>query len=50
MPQLKHPLSGALYTLRPDGLVAVENNDLRGVRNDAIGEIIGNHEMGFHHT
>ncbi len=31
MPQLKHPLTGAMYTLRPDGLVDVENNELRGV-------------------
>lgn len=31
MPQLKHPLTGALYTLREDGLVDVENNELKGV-------------------
>ena len=28
---LKHPLSGATYTLREDGLVEVENNGLTGV-------------------
>ena len=31
MPALKHPLTGAIYTLRPDGLVDVDNNGLRGV-------------------
>ncbi len=31
MPVLKHPLSGATYTLRADGLVEVENNGLKGV-------------------
>ncbi len=31
MPVLKHPLSGATYTLRSDGLVDVENNGLKGV-------------------
>ena len=31
MPVLKHPLSGATYTLRPDGLVEVENNGLKGI-------------------
>lgn len=31
MTVLKHPLSGATYTLREDGLVDVENNGLRGV-------------------
>ena len=31
MPALKHPLTGALYTLREDGLVDVDNNGLRGV-------------------
>ena len=31
MPQMKHPLTGALYTLRDDGLVDVENNELKGV-------------------
>jgi len=30
MPALRHPLSGAVYTLRDDGLVDVENNGLRG--------------------
>jgi hypothetical protein len=30
MPALKHPLSGAIYTLRDDGLVDVDNNGLRG--------------------
>jgi hypothetical protein len=30
MPALRHPLSGAIYTLRDDGLVDVENNGLRG--------------------
>jgi hypothetical protein len=31
MTVLRHPLSGALYTLRDDGLVQVENNGLEGV-------------------
>ena len=31
MPALKHPLTGAIYTLRDDGLVDVDNNGLRGV-------------------
>ena len=31
MPALKHPLTGAIYTLRADGLVDVDNNGLRGV-------------------
>ncbi len=31
MTVLKHPMSGALYTLRDDGLVDVENNGLQGV-------------------
>ena len=31
MPALRHPLSGAVYTLREDGLVDVENNGLHGV-------------------
>ncbi len=31
MPALQHPLSGAIYRLREDGLVDVENNNLRGV-------------------
>ncbi len=30
MTVLRHPLSGALYTLREDGLVDVENNGLKG--------------------
>jgi hypothetical protein len=30
MPALKHPLSGAIYTLRDDGLVDVDNNGMRG--------------------
>ena len=30
MTVLKHPASGALYTLREDGLVDVENNGLIG--------------------
>ena len=30
MPALKHPISGAIYTLRDDGLVDVDNNGLRG--------------------
>ncbi|HAR31281.1 MAG TPA: hypothetical protein DCR65_07135 [Gammaproteobacteria bacterium] len=30
MPVLRHPLSGATYTLRDDGLVDVDNNGLRG--------------------
>ena len=30
MPILRHPLSGAVYTLRDDGLVDVDNNGLRG--------------------
>ncbi len=29
--QLKHPTSGALYTVRADGLVEVTNNGLSGV-------------------
>ena len=31
MAVLKHPMSGALYRVRDDGLVEVENNGLRGV-------------------
>jgi hypothetical protein len=31
MTVLKHPLTGATYTLRDDGLVEVENNGLTGV-------------------
>jgi len=31
MTVLRHPLSGALYTLREDGLVEVENNGKTGV-------------------
>jgi hypothetical protein len=31
MTVLRHPLSGAIYTLRDDGLVDVENNGLKGV-------------------
>lgn len=31
MTVLRHPLSGATYTLRDDGLVEVENNGLKGV-------------------
>lgn len=30
MPVLKHPLTGATYTLREDGLVDVENNGRTG--------------------
>ncbi len=30
MPQLKHPISGAIYTLQDDGLVEVDNNGLKG--------------------
>jgi len=30
MTVLRHPMSGALYTLRDDGLVDVENNGLTG--------------------
>lgn len=41
MTVLRHPLSGALYTLREDGLVEVEQNGLKGVfRFD------GHHEGG----
>jgi hypothetical protein len=31
MTVLRHPLSGAVYTLRDDGLVDVENNGIKGV-------------------
>ena len=31
MPALKHPISGAIYRVRDDGLVDVDNNGLRGV-------------------
>lgn len=31
MTVLRHPLTGAVYTLRADGLVEVENNGLKGV-------------------
>lgn len=31
MTVLRHPLSGATYSLREDGLVEVENNGLTGV-------------------
>ncbi|HEY5645302.1 MAG TPA: hypothetical protein VIS76_05145 [Pseudomonadales bacterium] len=31
MTVLRHPLSGAVYTLRSDGFVDVENNGLKGV-------------------
>ena len=30
MPQLKHPISGAIYTLQDDGFVEVDNNGLKG--------------------
>jgi len=30
MPQLRHPISGALYSLEPDGNVKVENNGAVG--------------------
>jgi len=30
MTVLRHPMSGALYTLREDGMVDVENNGLQG--------------------
>ncbi len=30
MAQLQHPLTGALYSLREDGLVEVDNNGLKG--------------------
>ena len=33
MAAMKHPITGAIYTLRDDGLVDVENNGLRGVFN-----------------
>ena len=36
MAQLKHPLSGAIYTLVGDGVVEVDNNGLTG-RFDARG-------------
>ena len=31
MAQLRHPLSGAIYTLVEGGLVRVENNGLKGL-------------------
>ena len=31
MTVLKHPMTGATYTLRKDGLVEVENNGLTGI-------------------
>ena len=31
MPSMKHPRSGALYTVRKDGNVDVENNGVKGV-------------------
>ena len=31
MPALKHPISGAIYRVRDDGLVDVDNNGLCGV-------------------
>ncbi|MEM7098293.1 MAG: hypothetical protein AAF541_08550 [Pseudomonadota bacterium] len=31
MPRLKHPLNGAMYTVRDDGHVEVENNGLKGI-------------------
>ncbi len=31
MAQLKHPISGATYTLIEDGLVEVDNNGLKGL-------------------
>ena len=31
MPIMKHPNSGAVYTLRKDGQVDVENNGVKGV-------------------
>ena len=31
MPTLKHPLSGAIYTLQDNGLVEVDNNGLKGL-------------------
>ena len=30
MAQLRHPLTGASYSLREDGLVEVDNNGLKG--------------------
>lgn len=41
MTVLKHPMSGATYTLRDDGLVEVENNGLEGVF-----EFNGKHRSG----
>jgi len=31
MPALKHPLSGAIYTVKDNGLVEVDNNGLKGL-------------------
>jgi hypothetical protein len=31
MPTLKHPLSGAIYTVKDNGLVEVDNNGLKGL-------------------
>ncbi|MCY4565668.1 MAG: transposase [Gammaproteobacteria bacterium] len=31
MAQLRHPITGALYTLQEDGLVEVDNNGLKGL-------------------
>ena len=31
MPRLRHPMNGAMYTVRDDGLVEVENNGLKGL-------------------
>jgi hypothetical protein len=31
MPALKHPLTGAIYSLEPDGTVKVDNNGVVGL-------------------
>jgi hypothetical protein len=41
MAKLKHPLSGALYSLEPDGLVKVENNGAVGYFS-----VLGRHVSG----
>ena len=49
MPVLKHPITGAVYSLRDDGLVDVENNGLRGVF-DWRGKQLSGDQIGRAHV
>jgi len=45
----KHPLSGAIYDVRPDGLVEVTKGDLRGVFTYEGHQVEGNlHSVDIH--